>query len=37
LVRTGNSVFDSVLFCIGGYGITVAVLVLALFVLLILW
>jgi hypothetical protein len=28
LVRTGNSVLDQVLFCIGGVGVTVAVLAL---------
>jgi len=34
--KTGVDVFDKVLFCVGNYGITVAVLMAAFFVLLLL-
>ena len=36
VVKTGVDVLDRVLFCIGSYGITVAVAVAAFFVLLLL-
>jgi uncharacterized protein (TIGR03382 family) len=36
VVRTGVDVLDRVLFCVGGYGVTVAVAVAAFFVLLLL-
>ena len=36
VVRTGVDVLDKVLFCVGGYGITVAVAVVAFFVLLLI-
>jgi hypothetical protein len=36
VVKTGVGVLDQVVFCIGGVGITVAVLVVAFFVILLL-
>jgi hypothetical protein len=36
LVRTGNDVLDSVVFCVGGYGVSVLVLAVAFLVLLLL-
>jgi len=36
VVRTGVDVLDKVLFCVGGYGVTVAVAVVAFFALLLL-
>jgi hypothetical protein len=36
VIKTGVDVLDRVLFCVGGYGVTVAVAVAAFFVLLML-
>ena len=36
VVKTGVDVLDRVLFCVGSYGVTVAVVVAAFFVLLLL-